>query len=177
MPRPSRLGSCTTRVTATPDARISRARVTARSSSGRLVTRVEIFSEKTRLTLASFRESSWVSRDWRTVEARAYPIRTCPTGSTPATTGRGSSTQTEPGRRTAGDRHVEVLGQGRHQPEPGSVVLNSNPPLAGPARRPGRGSARRHGAVVALHAQEIVVAHPGIVSCGRFKHQVICTDP
>ena len=36
------------------------------------------------------------------MEARAYPIRTCPTGPPPATTGRGSSTHPEPGRRTAG---------------------------------------------------------------------------
>jgi hypothetical protein len=54
------------------------------------------------VTPARLRESSWVSRDCRTVEARAYPIRTCPAGSAPATTGRGNSTQTEPGRRTAG---------------------------------------------------------------------------
>jgi len=67
-----------TRVTATPDARISRVRVTAFSSSGRLVARVESFSENTRVTPACFRESSWVSRDCRTVDARAYPIRTCP---------------------------------------------------------------------------------------------------
>ena len=42
MPRPSRLCSCTTIVTAAPDARISRARATALSSSGRVVARVEI---------------------------------------------------------------------------------------------------------------------------------------
>ena len=36
------------------------------------------------------------------MDARAYPIRTCPTGSPPATTGRGRSTHTEPGLRTAG---------------------------------------------------------------------------
>ena len=42
MPRPSRLCSCTTIVTAAPDARISRARATALSSSGRVVAREEI---------------------------------------------------------------------------------------------------------------------------------------
>jgi hypothetical protein len=46
------------------------ARATARSSSGRLVARVEIFWEKTRVTPAAASESIWVSRDWRTVEAR-----------------------------------------------------------------------------------------------------------
>jgi hypothetical protein len=61
MPRPSRLCSWTTRVTATPEARSSRASTTARSSSGRLVARVEIFSEKIRVTPAVLRESSWVS--------------------------------------------------------------------------------------------------------------------
>jgi hypothetical protein len=58
-------------MTATPDARISLASARALSSSGRLVTRVEIFSEKIRMTPAALSESSWVSRDWRTVEARA----------------------------------------------------------------------------------------------------------
>ena len=42
------LCSCTTRVIVTPDARSSRARATARSSSGRLAARAEIFSEKIR---------------------------------------------------------------------------------------------------------------------------------
>ncbi len=44
MPRPSRLCSCTTIVTTAPDALISRARATTRSSSGRVTARVEIFS-------------------------------------------------------------------------------------------------------------------------------------
>ncbi|WP_188190346.1 DNA-binding domain-containing protein [Nonomuraea sp. SYSU D8015] len=48
---------------------------------GGVVARVEIFSEKTRVTPPAWSASSWVSRDWRTVEARAYPIRTCPAGS------------------------------------------------------------------------------------------------
>ena len=102
MPRPSRLCSCTTIVTATPDARSSRARATARSSSGRVAARVEIFSAKTRVTPEARSESVWVSSDWRTVEARAYPIRTCPTGTVPAAAGRGSSVQAEPGLRTGG---------------------------------------------------------------------------
>ncbi|MET7887588.1 hypothetical protein [Streptomyces avermitilis] len=43
--------------------------MTAFSSSGRWVARVEIFSEKTRLTPLAARESSWVSRDCRAAEA------------------------------------------------------------------------------------------------------------
>ncbi|MEU6744384.1 hypothetical protein [Streptosporangium sandarakinum] len=39
-------------MTATPEARISRARVMVRSSSGHRVVRVKIFSEKTRVTPA-----------------------------------------------------------------------------------------------------------------------------
>lgn len=70
-PRPSRLCSCTTSVTATPAARSSRARVMALSSSGRVMARVEIFSAKTRVTPVALSASSWVSRDWRRVEARA----------------------------------------------------------------------------------------------------------
>ena len=101
-PRPSRLCSCTTRVTATPDARSSRASATARSSSGRVVARVEIFSAKIRVTPAARSESVWVSSDWRIVEARAYPIRTCPAGMAPAAAGRGSSAQAEPGLRSGG---------------------------------------------------------------------------
>lgn len=49
MPRPSRLCSWTTRVTATPEERISPTGFTAPSSCRR-VARVEIFSEKTRVT-------------------------------------------------------------------------------------------------------------------------------
>jgi hypothetical protein len=61
--RPSRLCWCTTIVTATPDARSSRARATARSSSGRVAARVEIFSAKTRVTPEARSESVWVSSD------------------------------------------------------------------------------------------------------------------
>ncbi len=109
MPRPSRLCSCTTIVTATPDARISLARVTALSSSGRVTARVEIFSAKILVTPAARSESAWVSRDWRTVEARAYPIRTCPVGTAPAVGGLGSSVQAEPGLRSAGTGTLRAL--------------------------------------------------------------------
>lgn len=68
-PRPSRLCSWTTKVTATPEARSSRTRATARSSSGGRVARVEIFSEKIRVTPASVRASSWVSRERRVLFA------------------------------------------------------------------------------------------------------------
>ncbi|MDQ2873846.1 MAG: hypothetical protein M3Y33_03100 [Actinomycetota bacterium] len=54
------------------------------------------------MTPASFSESAWVSSDWRTVEGRAYPIRTCPAGTASATVGRGSSAQADPGFRSAG---------------------------------------------------------------------------
>ena len=40
---------------------------------------------------------------------RAYPILTCPAGSAPAGTGRGSWTQTEPGLRTAGVGTLSAL--------------------------------------------------------------------
>jgi hypothetical protein len=102
MPRPSRLCSCTTIATATPEARISRASATALSSSGLVIARVEIFSAKIFVTAAAFRESAWVSSDWRTVDARAYPIRTCPADAAPAAGGRGSSVQAEPGLRSGG---------------------------------------------------------------------------
>jgi len=64
--------------------------------------RVEIFSAKIRVTPAARSESVWVSRDWRMVEARAYPIRTCPAGAVPAADGRGSWVQAEPGLRSGG---------------------------------------------------------------------------
>lgn len=52
-PKRTRMPSGKRSPTATPDARSSRASATARSSSGRLVARMEIFSEKTRVTPAS----------------------------------------------------------------------------------------------------------------------------
>jgi len=64
--------------------------------------RVEIFSAKILVTPAARSESVWVSSDWRTVEARAYPIRTCPAGAAPAAGGRGSSVQAEPGLLSGG---------------------------------------------------------------------------
>ncbi|MCW2934659.1 MAG: hypothetical protein JWM19_5621, partial [Actinomycetia bacterium] len=61
----------------------------------------EIFSAKTRVTPEAFSESAWVSSDWRAVEARAYPIRTCPAAAAVAA-GRGSSAQADPGLRSGG---------------------------------------------------------------------------
>ena len=87
--------------------------------------------------------------------------------------------QLDPDRARAADRrgrHGEDLGQTWHEPEPGGVVLDGHLSLPGPARRPGRSRAGRHRAVVGLHPQEVVVAHPGIVSCVCFRHQVACTD-
>jgi hypothetical protein len=43
-----------------------------------------------------------VSSDCRTVDARAYPTRTCPAGTVPTVGGRGSSVQAEPGLRSGG---------------------------------------------------------------------------
>ena len=43
-----------------------------------------------------------MSSDWRTVEARAYPMRTRPVGTAPGAGGRGSSVQAEPGLRNGG---------------------------------------------------------------------------
>jgi hypothetical protein len=51
---------------------------------GRVTARVEIFSAKTRATPEAFSESVWVSSDWRGVDARAGPIRTCAAGAVPA---------------------------------------------------------------------------------------------
>ncbi len=96
-------------MTATPEARISLARATALSSSGRVTARVEIFSAKIRVTPAARSESAWVSSDWRTVEARAYPIRTCPADAPPAGAGRGSSAQAEPGLRSTGTGTLRAL--------------------------------------------------------------------
>jgi hypothetical protein len=64
--------------------------------------RVDIFSAKIRVTPAARSASAWVLTDWRTVDARAYPIRTCPAGAVPAAGGRGSSVQAEPGLRAGG---------------------------------------------------------------------------
>lgn len=58
-------------MTARPEARISWARATALSSSGRVLARAEFFSEEMCVAPAPLSESSWVSRDWRRVEARA----------------------------------------------------------------------------------------------------------
>jgi hypothetical protein len=77
-------------------------RTTALSSSGRATARVEIFSEKTRVTPEARSESAWVSSDCRAVDARAYPIRTCPARTLAAAGGRGSSVQAEPGLRSGG---------------------------------------------------------------------------
>lgn len=51
-----------------------------------------------------------------------------------------------------------------HEPEPGGVVLGGHQAPAGPARRPGRGGAGGHRAAARLDAQEVVLAHPRIVS-------------
>jgi hypothetical protein len=85
--------------------------------------------------------------------------------------GRRGAGQLDPRRTRLADgrgRDVERLGQGGHEPEPGGVVLNGHLALAGAARRPGRGGAGRHGAVVGLHPDDVVLVHPESVSCGCF---------
>ena len=109
MPRPSRLCSCTTIVTAAPDARISRARATARSSSGRVTARVEIFSAKIRVMprpSASPSGCRATGGRWtrgRTRSARARPDRACCDG------GAGSSVQAEPGLQAGGTGTARAL--------------------------------------------------------------------
>src|ERR1019366_2711818 len=147
----SRLCSCTTIVTAAPDARISRARAMALSSSGRVTARVEIFSAKIRVTPEAFSESAWVSSDCRTVDARAFPIRTCPAGAVPTAGGRGSSVQAEPGLRTGGDgaagggadrpgqlRAFGPAGPGPSEPPPNRAQPATEPSGPAPPPCPGR---------------------------------------
>jgi hypothetical protein len=76
---------------------------------GPVTARVKIFSAKIFMTPAARSESVWVSSDWRTVDARAYPIRTCPAGTASAPAGRGSSVHAEPGLRTGGTGTARAL--------------------------------------------------------------------
>ena len=94
--------------------------------------------------------------------------------------GRRRAGQFGPGRAGLADRRDrdgEGLGEAGHQPEPGGVVLRSHPAPARPARRPGRGCAGRHRAVAGLSKEEIVVAHPEIVSWACCIRSAICNDP
>ena len=75
--RASRLSSWTVRMTGWSGAAslMSRASLSAFSSSGRTLMRVLIFSEKTRLHLAASRAAVWLASSCWAVEQRAYPIR------------------------------------------------------------------------------------------------------
>jgi hypothetical protein len=73
-----------------------------------MTARVETFSAKIFVTPAARSASVWVSSDWRTVEARAYPIRTCPAAAA-AAGGRGSSVQAAPGLRSGGTGTARVF--------------------------------------------------------------------
>jgi hypothetical protein len=59
----------------------------------------------------------------------------------------------------AGVGTLSALGQGRHEPEPGSVELDGHLAPAGVARRTGRGGAGGHGAGV---------GHQHLASLGRY---------
>ncbi len=106
--RASRLSSCTVRITAWSGAarRISRARWSAASSSGRTLTRVLIFSENTRVHRALASASSWLASSCCAVEQRAYPIRIGP--AVPAVggaaAGAGPGFHARPGPRSSGTR-------------------------------------------------------------------------
>lgn len=84
---------------------MSYASLSAFSSSGRVLTRVEIFSEKIRLQSARASALSWEASSCRAVEQRAYPIRiglaTAVAGA--ASTG-GPGFHGRPGPRSSGAR-------------------------------------------------------------------------
>ena len=107
---------------------------------------------------------------------RAYPILTCPAGSAPAGTGRGSWTQTEPGLRTAGVGTLSALA--RDGTSRNRAVWYWTATLPFPVRHgdPAAGRAGGHRTVVGFHAPGVVAAHPGTVSCVRFRYLAICTD-
>ena len=75
--RASRLSSWTVRMTGWSGAAslMSRASLSAFSSSGRTLMRVLIFSEKIRLHCAASRAAAWLASSCWAVEQRAYPIR------------------------------------------------------------------------------------------------------
>jgi hypothetical protein len=88
--------------------------------------------------------------------------------------------QLGPGRTRPADRRdrdAEGLREIGHEPEPGGVILGGHPALSRPARRAGRGRAGRHRAAVRLDAQEVVIAHPQIVSWGCVIRPAVCNNP
>ena len=74
------------------------------SSSGLTLTRVEIFSEKTRVHPASSSAASWLASSCRAVEQRAYPTRIgLPAGTSPAVKSMaGPGDHDLPGARSGG---------------------------------------------------------------------------
>ncbi len=104
--RARRFISCTVRITVWSGAAslMSRHNPRARSNSGRTLTRVEIFSEKTRVHPAACSATSWLASSCRAVEQRAYPTRIglpAGTSAAPASTA-GQGDQGLPGERSAG---------------------------------------------------------------------------
>ena len=177
IPRPSRLFSCTTIVTAAPDARISRARATALSTSAWASARVEIFSAKIRVTPEARSESVWVSSDCRTVDARAYPTRTCPAGTVPAAGGRASSAQAEPGLRSGGTGTLRAFARwGTSRNRAVWYWAATLPRLV----RQGDPAGAAHddiGQSFASTHRKSSSLTPQIVSCVRFARLSVCTNP
>jgi hypothetical protein len=120
---------------------------------------------KIRVTPAACSESTWVSRDWRMVEARAYPIRIGPVGTAPAADGRGSSVQAEPGLRSGGTGTLSAFARCGTSRNRAVWYWAATLPLP-----------VRHGDPAGA-AQEVVVAHPQIVSWGCVIRPVICNNP
>ncbi len=105
--RARRLSSWTVRMTSWSGAasRMSYASLSACSSSGRVLTRVETFSEKTRLHLARTSASNWLWSSCWAVEQRAYPIRIgFAAGSAGAASTGGPGFHGRPGSRSSGTR-------------------------------------------------------------------------
>ena len=141
-----------------------------------MTARVEIFSAKIRVTPAALSESVWVSRDWRTVEARAYPIRTCPAGMAPGAAGRGSSAQAEPGLRSAGTGTLRALARWGTSRNRAVWYWAATLPL--PVRHGDpAGAAQEDIGQSAASTRRNVVAHRQIVSWGCFICPVVCNNP
>ena len=89
-------------VTTMPDARISLARATALSSSGRVTARVEIFSAKIRVTPAARRESTCGVERLPDGGGAGVPDAHAPGRHGPGRAGRGSLAQAKPGLCSGG---------------------------------------------------------------------------
>ena len=121
---------------------MSRHSRSACSSSGRTLTRVEIFSEKTRVHPAASSAASWLASSCRAVEQRAYPIRMGRPAGTSAVPASTAGPAPRAGRAAVrGRRDVQLLAQRGHEDEPGGVVPGGGLAAAGPAGAAGGGVA------------------------------------